>query len=123
MIFVYGTLRNHRVGGDARLIGFAKTRGRLYQVDPAYPGMVPAESTQDWVSGEVYELSTPEATLARLDDYEGEEFVRCRRTAWLDDGPQVEVWMYLYYGTVREQQRIWSGDYHMGGEHETLDVQ
>jgi len=125
LLFVYGTLRrdspNSRhamLARAARLVGRARMRGRLYQLG-GYPGLVPAPDAERWVQGEVYELTDPEALLARLDEYEGcgprdpepHEYERVRAEAWMASGAREEAWVYVYRGPLSEKREIVSGDY------------
>lgn len=121
-LFVYGTLRpptGHPMAvflaERARLVGAARSPGRLFHLGP-YPGMLPPEKDGDWVSGEVYELPEAESLLATLDEYEACHesdplFRRAVSTAETADGQRFAVWVYYYTRPVRESQRIASGDY------------
>jgi gamma-glutamylcyclotransferase (GGCT)/AIG2-like uncharacterized protein YtfP len=119
-LFVYGTLRpacDHAMAGflakRARLLGSARVRGRLYQLD-WYPGLLGPVAADDWVQGDLYELTDPEPTLADLDRYEIDAsalFERSLVPAVRDTQEQVSAWVYFYRGEVREAQRIASGDY------------
>ena len=105
VIFVYGTLRSEFSGEYARLLrahaeflGKATVRGSIYRV-ARYPGF--REEPAGVVQGEIYRLRDA-SILARLDDYEGDEFERVRIGEW---------WIYRYRGAVSEEQRIESGDF------------
>jgi gamma-glutamylcyclotransferase (GGCT)/AIG2-like uncharacterized protein YtfP len=76
-LFVYGTLRSQCRNRFARLlaeratlVGPARARGRLYRIG-SYPGLVPSEAPDEWVTGELYRLHNASALLPILDDYEG----------------------------------------------------
>jgi gamma-glutamylcyclotransferase (GGCT)/AIG2-like uncharacterized protein YtfP len=111
VIFVYGTLRSEFSGeyalllrANAEFLGPATVRGSIYRV-AHYPGY--REEPDGVVYGEIYRLREPkqgdiEKILARLDDYEGEEFERMRIGDW---------WIYRYVGPVAEERRIESGDF------------
>ena len=71
-LFVYGTLR----------------RGSLAVLSDQ-----PGES----VPGELYQLQNP-SILSTLDEYEGPEFERVQITVSLDNGQDVETWVYLFRG-------------------------
>jgi gamma-glutamylcyclotransferase (GGCT)/AIG2-like uncharacterized protein YtfP len=116
-LFVYGTLRSqmndprHRLLEQrAVLIGLGTFRGKLFDLG-RYPGVVPSRVSTDRVIGEVYQLSTSQAALGILDQYEGHRFRRKRVPISLDSGPTVACWIYLYRGSVRHRKLIPSGDY------------
>jgi gamma-glutamylcyclotransferase (GGCT)/AIG2-like uncharacterized protein YtfP len=77
--------------------------GRLYRLN-GYPGLKLSASGEEWVTGQVYSLSDPEAMLRALDGYEGcgpddpalHEFERVKATALMGDSRTVEVWVYVY---------------------------
>ena len=120
-LFVYGTLRSdighpmaEFLARRARFVGPAKMPGRLYDLGP-YPGMRDPEHADDWVHGELYEMSEAAATLAALDHYEslGTEpppFVRQRGQATLGSGEAMETWVYMYNGAIDPARHIASGD-------------
>jgi gamma-glutamylcyclotransferase (GGCT)/AIG2-like uncharacterized protein YtfP len=130
LLFVYGTLRAfvdipmaRLLRAQARHLGTARTRGRLYDLGP-YPGMTSPQRTIDWVTGDLYALRAPRALLGVLDAYEagdvGRErprFVRARAVVTLDGGRRRLAWLYLYRPPVRASHRIRGGDYraHLGG--------
>lgn len=120
-LFVYGTLKrntamHHLLAEHASLIGAACFRGRLYRI-AHYPGVVASENPADVVHGELYALDNDSQVLTRLDRYEecGEgfaqptEYIRSRRRIVLEDGREVDAWIYLYNWMVEESQRIASG--------------
>jgi gamma-glutamylcyclotransferase (GGCT)/AIG2-like uncharacterized protein YtfP len=104
VIFVYGTLRSEFSGEyalllrqNAEFLGPATVRGSIYRVDhyPAFRAEPDGE-----VHGEIYRV--PQSVLARLDEYEGDEFERVKVGEW---------WIYRYIGPVAEENRIESGDF------------
>lgn len=122
-LFVYGTLRQNcqsqahaRYLSDAKFIGAAKVRGLLYRVS-FYPAFVECE-TDDWVTGEVYELPSS-AALTALDVYEEcdstnlepHEYQRRQVKAHLDLGDQIDVWCYVYQKDTSSLEPIKSGDF------------
>lgn len=116
-LFVYGTLRSqmndplHRLLEQrAVLIGFGTFRGKLFDLG-RYPGVVPSRVSTDRVVGEVYQLTTSQAALGILDQYEGHRFRRKRVSISLDSGQTLTCWIYLYRGSVRHRKLIPSGDY------------
>jgi gamma-glutamylcyclotransferase (GGCT)/AIG2-like uncharacterized protein YtfP len=102
----------------ARLVGPGSVAARLYHLG-RYPGIVPAGEPSEHVYGQVYELLDPDATLPRLDHYEGcitnngapPLFERRLISVTLASGETWAVWAYFYLGPVEEDQRIVSGDY------------
>lgn len=122
LIFVYGTLRpgvRHSrfelFAEGATLVSLGRVRGRLYHFGD-YPGMV-LDAGHEWVTGEVYALRDPETTLLELDVYEGatarndDDFERARIVVTLEDERDVEVWTYLYRGSLEGVAVLPSGDY------------
>jgi gamma-glutamylcyclotransferase (GGCT)/AIG2-like uncharacterized protein YtfP len=121
-IFVYGTLLSSarhpmgaRLAREARLLGEATIRGRLYSLG-RYPGLVESADPADVVHGELYALNGPAATLAWLDAYEGissnaarNEYERCERVARLASGTNVTAWVYLYRAPVTGRAAIAGG--------------
>lgn len=103
---------------QARFVGYARTRGRLYQLG-GYPGLVSSREPRGWVRGEVYALERPSEMLARLDDYEGcgpndappHEFERVEGEVILESGEAGVAWIYVYAGTLDGRSEIASGDY------------
>jgi gamma-glutamylcyclotransferase (GGCT)/AIG2-like uncharacterized protein YtfP len=124
-LFVYGTLRRESrhpmavlLAKGARLVGRARVPGRLYDLGE-YPGMTAPAAPDEWVRGEVHELTDPETLLRALDHYEGCEpdepdlslFARLPTTAILDGGSPLATWAYFYRGPLDGTRPIPSGDY------------
>lgn len=86
-----------------RLVGEGSIPGTLYDFGN-YPGAVFAEGSQSRVFGRVYQALSDGVLLAELDRYEGYdqlspadgEYVRRRRHVILDNGSEVECWVYDY---------------------------
>ncbi|WP_022682057.1 gamma-glutamylcyclotransferase family protein [Sphingobium bisphenolivorans] len=107
LLFVYGTLRPgcddpvaHWLRQEARHVGRATARGRLYWVD-TYPAMVPRPDRI--VVGDLFALPDAPAILAALDEHEecSEHFPEpreYRRERLVVRGPdgEVEAWAYIY---------------------------
>ena len=101
----------------ARFVGDATMPGRLYDLG-RYPGMTDAESAQDRVLGELYELRDNNV-WRMLDDYEGcgerdtppYEFERHVRTATIDGQTAMDAAVYLIRQLPPHAARIESGDY------------
>lgn len=125
-LFVYGTLRRQSshpmaayLAARARFVGDAWIAARLYDLGP-YPGILAADSPQDRVHGDLFELSGSAAkTLADLDRYEGcgpgvpppWQYERKRIEAHLADGTTHLAWVYFYLLTVEETKRMPTGSY------------
>ncbi|MCL4766872.1 MAG: gamma-glutamylcyclotransferase [Hyphomicrobiaceae bacterium] len=122
-LFVYGTLlsgaRNPmgvRLGREGRLVGPAAIKGRLYDLG-RYPALVEAGPDDREVHGEVYALTSPEASLRWLDAYEGIvpgregscDYERVERTLRLAAGGELAAWVYLYRASVHGRRAIDSG--------------
>ena len=112
-LFVYGTLKSgfanrfaRRLRREAKLVGPARMRGRLYRVR-WYPGMRPPRDPAEWVAGELFLLRHPKSTLSALDEYEGRhEYRRVLRTAILNTGRAVSAWVYIFRWRLAEDRRL-----------------
>jgi gamma-glutamylcyclotransferase (GGCT)/AIG2-like uncharacterized protein YtfP len=115
LLFVYGTLRPfadvsmakwlHR---NARYLGPATTRGRLYDLGE-YPGMRVSRRGHERVVGDVYRITS--ARIFRvLDRYEA-RFVRERCVVRLARGGRKIAWAYRYRHSVASAVRIANGDW------------
>jgi len=71
-----------------------------------YPGIRRADHGR--VSGMVY-LHVPPAGLARLDDFEGSEYLREAVQVSLADGSTVEAWVYVFHPD--QASRLAEGDW------------
>ena len=110
-LFVYGTLRaneraNELLGPEATYLRDAKTKPEfsLYQID-WYPGLTEGGSTA--VAGEVWEINPEE--WDKLDEYEGVPDDYLRKTIPLEDGMQVQT--YIYIGETEPSRLIVGGDW------------
>lgn len=102
LLFVYGTLMQGAANAFAGLLwAHAEDLGR-------YPGLADAPAAGGLVHGRLAGIRD-EALLAILDEYEGEEFERQRRTATRADGSAVEAWVYVYTGAFGGAAVIESG--------------
>ena len=136
--FVYGTLRKdytdtiaasqrrHNFGPHYSLIqpytqfhSYAQVRGLLYNFGP-YPGLIPSDDRNQFVIGELHQVTNEDALWPGLDDYEGcgpnhEKpylFTRQLTTATLDDGTEHSCWTYYYGRPLPSTARlISSGNY------------
>lgn len=101
-----------------RFVGKGQVAGELYDLG-AYPGAIVGANFQTKVIGEVYELPEPQTTLAQLDVYEGfvpgeleaSLFARTKEMISLEDGQQLDCWMYVYNDWVATGHLIPGGDY------------
>lgn len=122
-VFVYGTLRLHRLAHDllrgrSAFVGFATVPGRLYDLGP-FPGALPAENSDEQIHGEVHRLDAPDQAFRLLDEYEGcsgadpipHAFRRDAVLASLESGDTIECAIYWFTGRPPEERRITSGDY------------
>jgi gamma-glutamylcyclotransferase (GGCT)/AIG2-like uncharacterized protein YtfP len=127
-LFVYGTLMRdfdhpmaQLLSRSADFIGEARCAGRLYLVKH-YPGLVLSDAADDFVFGELYRLTQPEALLREFDMYEacGEgfaeptEYIRGMLPVTLQDGaagegPTCQAWTYIYNWPVADLPPIASG--------------
>lgn len=86
----------------AQLAGY--TRHPVIGTD--YPGIRPAEGES--VSGMLY-LDVPHDGLARLDQFEGDEYLRECVQVRLSDGRIESAWVYVFHPDQRE--RLAAGDW------------
>lgn len=128
-LFVYGTLQRQRGGGlhpllkpFAEFVGEAQCQGKLYRVNPHYPGLVRSADRRDTVRGEVYRLRGSAIALARLDDHEGcsprheppTEYRREIEPVTLQSGQIIRAWVYIYNWPTDNLEEIASGDFRAG---------
>ena len=122
-LFVYGSLMSsaahpmgERLRREARLVGEATIRGRLYRIS-WYPGVSETTDPEQRVHGELYALDHPARALAWLDAYEGiapgsresGEYTRLERPVRLDSGEEIEAWVYLYRKDVSQLSLVADG--------------
>ena len=121
LLFVYGTLRregrSHRLLRQlgARWRGRGTVAGELFDFG-AYPGALPQASPSSRIAGELYEFPSPDRAFERLDSYEGSKFLRQVTAVTLEDGSEVQAWIYWLVRLSGPWRRIASGDYlqHLG---------
>ena len=116
-LFVYGTLMKksgHSMHGlleaFARYVGEGELDGQLYDLGE-YPGLVQTKGCQARVRGEVYRLQNLEKAFEVLDEYEGPEYRREKRTVRLNGGEELEAWVYLYEGPTEGAKAVESGEW------------
>lgn len=125
LLFVYGTLRRgcaypmaRRLALHARYLGVARVNGRLYRI-AHYPGLLLSAHADEWVKGDLYDLSGAPALLAQLDRYEGlgrgrrqsTEYARVVTTVWMADHTRQTAWLYLYRKSPQRRKWLVSGDF------------
>ena len=115
-LFVYGTLKSsfqnryaRRLRREARLLGRAHMPGRLYRIR-WYPGMRPSRNPEALVIGELYKLRQASKTLKALDEYE-EQYRRELHRAKLENGYEIQAWVYIYLQRRPEDCRVASGEW------------
>ncbi len=123
-LFVYGTLREqfgnelHKIiAKNSDFAGMATYQGELYMV-AEFPGIVPSETSENEVVGEVYKVNQPEKLLGILDDYEEYDpnneadslYVRKKIEINLE-GKKVKAWGYIYNKSLEGLDKIESGDF------------
>jgi gamma-glutamylcyclotransferase (GGCT)/AIG2-like uncharacterized protein YtfP len=97
-IFVYGTLRT---GQTARsLIANhvarwepARSTGKMFAFPMGYPGIL--DEGPGPLVGEIVWLTQLPAAFALIDAYEGDDFIRVLKRAWLRDGSEQWAWCYV----------------------------
>ncbi|MGJ8723787.1 MAG: gamma-glutamylcyclotransferase family protein [Roseibacillus sp.] len=117
-VFVYGALRKGASNAwrmkRATFVGEATVLGTLVKVD-WYPGLVLEGDGQ--VNGEVYEVD--EQTIGELDVFEGigiedernDEYKRVSAVVLLDDGCELECWIYEWQLGVADYEVVANGDW------------
>ncbi|MDP0491501.1 MAG: gamma-glutamylcyclotransferase family protein [Verrucomicrobiota bacterium JB023] len=118
LIFVYGALRpgasNAWRMADGKAIGSGSVEGVMVKVD-WYPGVVLGGGAR--VVGEVYEVD--DELLARLDEFEGVgladerngEYQRVRVQVAMDNGDELETWIYEWQLGTDRYEVVMSGDW------------
>lgn len=123
-VFVYGTLREGftNPGRDVlarhgELVGTGEVEGTLFDLG-SFPALTEPEDPGDRVRGEVHELvREPSVALERLDRYEGARgsnplpYERRSLPVDLDEGPEVDAWVYVWTGDTQDASSIESGDW------------
>jgi gamma-glutamylcyclotransferase (GGCT)/AIG2-like uncharacterized protein YtfP len=118
-LFACGTLRRGEANEMARYfhqhaswLGEGRFQGRLYTLGWC-PGAVLSDDPGDRVLGDAFALHPAHAAevLARLDEYEGDEYERREVEVTLGSGRTVRCWAYLYVGGLEGGALIASGDW------------
>jgi gamma-glutamylcyclotransferase (GGCT)/AIG2-like uncharacterized protein YtfP len=123
LVFFYGTLMlpfqrdgRARISENLRLVGQGTISAALFDLG-IYPAAVP--TSDGVVRGELHEMLEPLTVLRELDGIEGYRvsepesslYTRVRTPVVLDDGREVEAWVYFYNAPLGRAERIPSGDY------------
>jgi gamma-glutamylcyclotransferase (GGCT)/AIG2-like uncharacterized protein YtfP len=128
LVFFYGTLMTgFRRPGRTRIdlalapVGHGWIGAVLFDLG-IYPAAIP--NTDNRVRGEVHRMLDPGAVLGTLDEIEGYRpdmpdaslYVRHETPVTLDDGRNMNAWVYFYNAPLGGAQQIESGDYlaHLG---------
>ncbi|GAA4951256.1 gamma-glutamylcyclotransferase [Algibacter agarivorans] len=124
-LFVYGTLlkdldndMSKFLNVHARLVGKGYFYGQLFQVS-WFPGAIESTNTSEKVYGSIFNVKDFETLFKVLDDYEGvgenqpkpNLYTRELVTAFLQDGSELETWVYLYNLPTEHLKQIISGDF------------
>ena len=124
-LFVYGTLRKgfsllipEKIAADIEWVGYSSVKGKLYDIGK-YPGAVPDDSGDMFITGEIIKIKAPVTVFEFLDnyeDYDDEDLQAseyCRKKEWfsLEGGVRIEAWIYWYNFPVNNKKRIEENDY------------
>jgi gamma-glutamylcyclotransferase (GGCT)/AIG2-like uncharacterized protein YtfP len=122
-LFVYGTLLREigheviqTIAANLKFGDCGHLSGELYDLG-AYPALVEASSDADTVKGEVYIVTDAHRVFDMLDEYEGVNdepplYSRELKTVVLDNGGEVESWVYIYQQPLSaNNKKILNGDY------------
>lgn len=118
-LFVYGTLKkggelhSNLASENAAFVGKARIKGRLFRIKgESFPGAVPTDA-EEYINGELYELSSPGETLKKIDEIEGVGEGLFRRKlvdTWFPDG-KTRAWAYFYAKPLKARSRIVTGHF------------
>lgn len=117
-IFVYGTLLKHFNAGVMRSVQEhlhfeenGSVKGQLYDLGQ-YPGLVEVADATPTVIGEVYRVNNLQEVFTVLDEYEGEEYDRIKKTVKLQNGKEIACWVYIFVQDIHPSYvKIINGDY------------
>ena len=115
-IFVYGTLRTGQtarslIANHVKRFEPARSTGKMFAFPMGYPGIV--DDGAGPLVGELVWLNELAAAFALLDAYEGDDFIRILKRAWLRDGTEHWAWCYVLAApdTVSFGEPIPDGDW------------
>jgi gamma-glutamylcyclotransferase (GGCT)/AIG2-like uncharacterized protein YtfP len=129
-LFVYGTLKDggsrHHIlksWGDYDEKSIAKARGILFDIGKGYPCMAPAETPDQYVTGEAFRLNNLKKVFEMLDIVEavkrygqmGALFRRAITRIETEDGNTHLAWCYISARDTAGLKRIESGKWEIPG--------
>ena len=124
-LFAYGLLRGEFESPVADLMqqyakrqGPATLRAQLFDLG-GYPGVIPPNTDNQRVLGELFEVTHPDFLWLPLDNFEGMggdhtepfEYRRELSAVTRDNGEELQAYVYWYNWPVDGKLRIASGDY------------
>lgn len=124
-LFAYGLLRGEfespmasLMAQYAKRLGPATLRAQLFDIG-GYPGVIPPNTDNQRVVGELFEVSHPDFLWLPLDKFEGigegfsepYEYRRELALVQTEDGREVEAAVYWYNWPLDGKVRVCSGDY------------
>ena len=124
-LFAYGLLRGEfdspmadLMAQHARRVGPAKLRAQLFDIG-GYPGVIEPNTDNQFVLGELFEVTDPAQLWSPLDVFEGiggghaqpYEYERAIADVTTKQGDAVRAWVYWYRWPLDGKVRICSGDY------------
>ena len=121
-LFTYGTLMqgfdnpfSAKLRSEAEYVGTGRIPGTLYLIS-WYPGAIYQPGSVSKVHGEIFQLHSPEALLAELDEYEdvfedekASLYLRKKIPVTLEDDSMITCWVYLYNQPIGDLQIIHNG--------------
>lgn len=114
LVFVYGTLLsgygNNALLYTSTFVGRAETQDKMSMGARGIP-YVTNKRQETKITGEVYDVTNE--VLGRLDRLEGHPdfYERKRIRAKMEDGKEIECWMYMYDFDPNRVTPVPSGDY------------
>lgn len=126
LLFTYGTLRKdidipmqQFLTDRTTWIGEATFQGKLYYVG-GHPAAIPSSSSNDSITGDLFEIDGSSDLIHRLDQYEGFDkhnqssslYIREKKKVHLNKTGEIYgAWIYLFNKPVAGSKEIKSGDY------------
>ena len=118
-LFVYGTLTRTNepnfelILNKLKYIGSGKILGKMYDLGE-YPGVI--ENNEKYVYGEIYQIHDLKM-LSAIDEYEEVDhiepqkglYIRKITNAILDQGKEMQVFVYFYNKSIKNTKEIPSG--------------
>jgi gamma-glutamylcyclotransferase (GGCT)/AIG2-like uncharacterized protein YtfP len=124
-LFVYGLLLPALAPAELadvicslEAVGRARVQGRLYDLGH-YPGAIVEAESDSCINGVIYRLPPTRSVLSLLDQFEDVNatnpdeglYVRLKAMARLEDGQELEVWIYQYNKDLTQAEYLPDGDY------------